>query len=182
LAGSGSASAANQWVDAFVQRLRALGRNDGSTIAIEYRWADGNDERFAEIMAKFIRLKVNVMSLMETHQPRWQRRRRPPSQSCSPAGDPVGTGLVTSLARPGGNITGLSIQQTDLAGKRLEILRELLPGLRKLAIMANIGAKPADLPVEQPTTFDLVVNLKTAKALGLTIPASFLLRANDVIE
>jgi putative ABC transport system substrate-binding protein len=208
------------------------------------------------------------------------------------AGDPVGTGLVASLARPGGNVTGLSLQQTDLASKRLEILRDLLPNLHTLAILANAGSpnavlemgeadaaarrlglaivrsevrktedfaptfdtlkgrvealyictdpllttnrqaintlalgvrlptvsgfreyveagglmsygpnfpdlfrraaeyadkilrgtKPADLPVEQPTKFDLVINLTTAKALGLTIPEQFLLRANEVIE
>jgi putative ABC transport system substrate-binding protein len=276
-----------------VQRLRELGWVEGRNIAIEYRWAEGRGERYAEIAAEFARLKVDVIltsgaaSVIAAKQ----------ATSVIPvvfatAGDPVGTGLVASLARPGGNVTGLSIQQTDLAGKRLELLRELIPGLRRLAILANVGspnavldmrevqaaastfglevtpfeirraqdiapgfealkgragalyvvtdplvftyrarihtlamgarlptiynfqeyveagglmsygpnfpelwrraaefvdkilrgAKPSDIPVEQPTKFDLVINLTTAKALGLTIPESFLLRADEVVE
>jgi putative ABC transport system substrate-binding protein len=268
---------------AFVQRLRELGWIEGHTIAIEYRWAEGRRERFAEIATEFVRLKVNIIVTQAT--------------SVIPvvfaiAADPLGTGLVASLARPGGNVTGLSIQSTDIAAKRLELLREVIPHLRRLAIIADItnpastlevgqiqaaagawglevntleirraediapafealdgradaiylptaplvltnririntlalgarlptmysgqeyvesaglmsygpsrpdlfrraaeyvdkilrGTKPGDIPVEQPTEFDLVVNLTTAKALGLTIPASFLLRADEVIE
>jgi ABC-type uncharacterized transport system substrate-binding protein len=280
-------------IGAFVQRLGELGWIEGRNVAIEYRWAEGRTERLAEFAAEFVRLHVDVIVTSAT----------PPSIAAKQAtsvipivfaavGDPVGTGLVTSLARPGGNVTGLSIQATDLAGKRLELLREAVPGLRRLAIMANPGAppavlemaevqttaralglevvaseirrpediapafeafksraealyvcndplvttnrvrintlasgmglatmynvrefveagglmsygpnflvlfrraadfadkilrgaKPADIPVEQPTKFDLIVNLKTAKALGLTIPESFLLRADEVIE
>jgi putative tryptophan/tyrosine transport system substrate-binding protein len=280
-------------VGAFVQRLRELGRIEGRNVAIEYRWADGRTERLSEFAAEFVRLKVDVIVTSAT----------PPVVAAKQAtsvipivfaavGDPVGTGLVTSLARPGGNVTGLSLQATDLAGKRLELLREVVPDLRRLAVMANVsappavlemaevqttaralglevvaseirrpediapafesfkgraealyvcndplvttnririntlalgmglptmynvrefvgagglmsygpnfldlyrraadfvdkilrGAKPAEIPVEQPTKFDLVINLTTAKALGLKIPEAFLLRADEVIE
>ena len=279
--------------DAFVQRLRELGWIENRTVAIEYRWAEGRDELFAEIAAEFIRLKVDVILTYATPSSIAAKK----ATAVIPivfaaAGDPVGTGLVASLARPGGNITGLSIQQTDLASKRLELLREVLPGLRTVAILVNIGspnsvlemgeaqaaartlglavvtsevqraediapaldalkghadglyvcsspllstnririnslalgvrlptmyglrafteagglmsygpnlpdlfrraaditdkilrgAKPADIPVEQPTKFDLVINRTTAKALGLMIPDKLLALADEVIE
>ena len=134
------ASAASPWVAAFVQRLRELGWIEGRTVAIEYRWAEGRSERFAEIAAEFVRLKVDViitggnLAVFAAKQ----------ATSVIPivfaiAGDPVGMGLVASLAQPGGNVTGLSSQATDLAGKRLELLREVVPGLRRLAIIANVG-------------------------------------------
>ncbi|MGB6810631.1 MAG: ABC transporter substrate-binding protein [Pseudolabrys sp.] len=291
--GAGTASSGNQWSAAFVQRLRELGWIEGQTVAIEYRWADGRSERFAEIAAEFARLKVAVIvTYANTAAAATKRTVTTIPIVFAAAGDPVGTGLVASLARPGANVTGLSLQQTDLASKRLEILRDLLPNLHTLAILANAGSpnavlemeeadaaarrlglaivrsevrktedfaptfdtlkgrvealyictdpllttnrqaintlalgvrlptvsgfreyveagglmsygpnfpdlfrraaeyadkilrgtKPADLPVEQPTKFDLVINLTTAKALGLTIPEPFLLRANEVIE
>jgi putative ABC transport system substrate-binding protein len=291
--GAATASFERASTDAFVQRLRELGWIENRTVAIEYRWAEGRDERFAEIAAEFVRLKVDVILTYGT-----------PSISAvkkatavipivfAAAGDPVGTGLVASLARPGGNITGLSIQQTDLASKRLEMLREVLPGLRTVAILFDVGspnsvlemgeaqaaartlglavvtseirraediapvfealkghadalyvcpnpllttnririnnlalgvrlptmhgfreytvagglmsygpnfpdlfrrageyvdkilrgAKPSDLPVEQPTKFDFIINLTTAKVLGLEIPPTLLARADEVIE
>jgi putative ABC transport system substrate-binding protein len=290
--GASSPSAWSKWTAAFVKRLRELGWTEGRTVAIEYRWAEGRSERYTEIAAEFVRLKVNVIVTVGSAVVTVKQATSVIPIVFAIAVDPLGTGLVASLARPGGNVTGLSIQATDLAAKRLGLLREVFPGLRRLAIMANVGypaavveigevraaarkfglevdmleirraediaptfgalqsgaqalyvcadalvnanharintlalgarvptiypdrtfleagglmsygpnnaelfgraadyvdkilrgAKPGDLPVEQPTKFELVINLTTAKALGLTIPESFLLRADEVIE
>jgi ABC-type uncharacterized transport system substrate-binding protein len=280
------------WIDAFVGRLRELGWIEGRTVAIEYRWAEGRDERYAQIAAEFIRLKVDVIVTSATAVSTLKQATAILPIVFPLGPDPIGGGLVASLAQPGGNVTGLSIQSTDLAAKRLEFLREVVPGLRLLAIIVNVdnpasvqemhevsaaartlglqvdtmeirraediapafaalkvqadalyvvvdalatanrtriltfalsarqpaifnnrdwvqagglmsyganfpaqfrraaelvdkilrGTKPGDIPVEQPTKFDLVINLTTAKAFGLTIPESFLLRADEVIE
>src|SRR5262249_33613250 len=136
----GTPTSHGQWVAAFVQRLRELGWIEGRTITIEYRWAEGRSERFAEIAAEFVRRKVDVIVTSATEAVVAAKQ----ATSVIPiviaaAGDPVGTGLVASLARPGGNVTGLSIQQTEVAAKRLELLREIVPGLRRLAILGNVS-------------------------------------------
>jgi ABC-type uncharacterized transport system substrate-binding protein len=291
--GSGTPLTDTQWVAAFVQRMRELGWVDGRNVAIEVRWAEGRSERFAEIAAELVRLKVDVILTHNTPPVLAAKQ----ATSVIPivfasAGDPIGTGIVASLARPGGNVTGLSSQTSDTAGKRLQLLREIVPGLRRLAIIGNVGnpltvletdevqaaartlglevitldirraddiapafdalkdradalylcgdplvttnrvrintlalgarvptmsifrqyveagglmsygpnfadmfrraadlvdkilrgTKPGDIPVEQATKFDLTINLTTAKVLGLTIPESFLLRADEVIQ
>jgi putative ABC transport system substrate-binding protein len=276
-----------------VQRLRELGWIEGRTVAIEYRWAEGRFERAPALAAELIQLKVNVLVTHATQNVVAAKR----ATSVIPivfaaAGDPVGTGVVESLSRPGSNVTGLSIQSNDLAGKRLQLMREVVPYLGRIAFLAGSGnpntatevaefqtaaqtlglevtrydiaqaddisplvqglkgradaiyvqtdplmntnrlrintlavgvrlptfagfrefaeasglisygpnfsdlfrragdlvdkvlrgTKPADLPVEQPTKFDLVVNLTTAKALGLIVPPTLLARADEVIE
>src|SRR5438876_197481 len=162
-----------QWVAAFVQRLRELGWIEGRTIAIEYRWGEGRNERFAEIAAEFVRRKVDVIVTSATAAVVAAKQ----ATSVIPivfaaAGDPVGTGLVASLARPGGNVTGLSIQQTDLAAKRLELLREVVPGLRRLAILANVGGPAVVLDMREVQA--------TARTLGLEVITSEIQRGEDI--
>ena len=291
--GQNTRSAASEWVAAFVQRLRELGWIEGRTVAIKYRWGEGREERFAEFAAEFARLKVDVIVTSGTPAVMAAKQ----ATSIIPivfatAGDPVRNGLVASLAHPNGNVTGLATLAADLAGKRLELLREIVPDLRHLAIMANTGnpfsvlelgevqaaartlgldvvtleirsardimpafdalkdrsealyvcidalvstnqipinilaagahlptmhgsreyveagglmsfganypdqfrhaadyvdkilrgAKPGNIPVEQPIKFDFVVNLITAKAIGMTLPPTLLARADEVIE
>jgi ABC-type uncharacterized transport system substrate-binding protein len=290
--GAATASAWAPWTAAFAQRLRELGWIEGRNLAIEYRWAEGRSERFEEIATEFVRLKVDAVVTGGNAAIAVKRITSVIPIIFVLAVDPVGMGLVASLSHPGGNVTGLSNQQTDTAGKRLELLREVLPDLHRLAIMVSVsfpeaeqeardvqviskrlgldvvtseirraedissafralkgqaealyvtadalansnrmrinalalaarlptvygvegmveagglmsyganysdlfrragnyadkilrGAKPADLPVEQPTKFDLVVNLITAEALGLTVPPSLLARADQVFE
>jgi len=125
---------------AFVQRLSELGWVDGQSIKIEYRWGEGRTERFAEIAAEFVRLKVDLILASGTANVAAAKH----ATAVIPivfavAGNPVANNLVASLARPGGNVTGLSTQATDLAAKRLQILREFVPGLNHLAIMGNVA-------------------------------------------
>jgi putative ABC transport system substrate-binding protein len=273
-----------------VQRLRELGWIEGRTIAMEYRSSEGNPARQAEIAAEFVRLKVDVIVSTSIAVSTFKRATEVIPIVFALGADPIRGGVIASLARPGGNVTGLSTQQADLASKRLELLREAVPGIRRLAVFANAGnpqavlevdeikavartlgieiasleirraqdiapafealkadalyvasdvlvhsnltriltfahsarlptmhgvreyveagglmsygpnfsdqfrraaelidkilrgTKPGDIPVEQSSRFEIVVNLTTAKALGLTIPDSFLLRADEVIE
>ena len=148
--GANTASSQSQWTVAFVQRLRERGWIEGRTIAIEYRWADGRSERAAEIAAELVRLKVDIIITAATRNVVAAKQ----ATAVIPivfaaAADPVGTGLVASLARPGGNVTGLSIQQTDLAGKRLELLREVVPSLGTLAILANVSGSGSVLDMRE---------------------------------
>ena len=139
LMGSGTAAAQSQWTSAFLDRLRELGWTDGRNIAIEYRWAEGRNERFAEIADELVRLKVDVIVTHNTPGPLAAKK----ATSVIPivfatAGDPVGTGIVASLARLGGNVTGLSSQAPDTAERRLELLREVVPGLRRLGFLSDV--------------------------------------------
>jgi putative ABC transport system substrate-binding protein len=285
------ASGATPWIAVFTQRLTELGWIEGRSVAILYRFTDGAvPERESEIVAEFVRLNVDVIVTARVIAAKQATSTIPIVFPMSQ--DPVGTGFVASLGRPGGNVTGLSAQQADLAGKRVELLREVVPPLRRLAIMGSVGevgvqleaaqvqaaaralgldaaivdipraediapafealrgsadalyvaagallnvnrsrvitwehaarlptmhglredvdagalmsygpsapnmwrrtaeivdkilrgAKPADIPVQQPTKFELIFNLNTAKAIGLTVSSTFLARADEVIE
>jgi putative tryptophan/tyrosine transport system substrate-binding protein len=291
--GAQTASAESEWTAAFANRLAELGWIDGRTIAIDYHWGNGSFENSAEVFAEFVHQKVDVIVTHATQNIvlAEQATKTIPIVFAS-AGDPVGNGLVVSLARPGGNVTGLSIQSPDTSGKRLGFLRDVFPALRRVAVFddaknpisvqeikevkvaarafgveaipvkieqdkdiapsfenlkGNVdslyvptdplfltnrvristlalgarlpaiygdpvyveigglmayginwpaqfrrtaelvdkvlrGAAPADIPVEQPTKFDLLINLTTAKALGLTVPPTLLAIADKVIE
>src|SRR5262249_12586673 len=123
---------------AFVRRLAELGWIDGRTVTIEYRWAEGRSERFAEIAAEFVRLKVDVIVTVGGAALAVRQVTPTIPVVLAAATDPLGGALVASLPRPGGNTTGLSMQSSDAAGKRLDLLRELLPGLRRLAVIGNV--------------------------------------------
>ena len=171
--GVASASVWGQWVAAFVQRLRELGWIEGRTVAIEYRWADGRIERFAEIAAEFARLKVDIIVTAGPQAVSAAKQVMPVTPIVfAITGDAVGTGIVASLARPGGNVTGLSMLIPDTAGKKLELLREVVPGLRRLAVMANVGFSESlqEMGVVQPM----------ARTLGLDVATLEIRRAEDI--
>jgi len=134
-----TASVESQRAAAFVQRLRELGWIEGRSVAIKVRWAEGRSERAAEIVAEFAQQKVDVIVSRGSVSALAAKQATSVIPIVFAGGDPVGTGFVVSLARPGGDVTGLSFQQTDLAGKRLELLRQIVPALRRLAILANVG-------------------------------------------
>ena len=135
----GSDSAAwSDLISALMQRLRELGYIENRTVAIEYRWTEGRDERYAAMVAELVGMKVDIIVAVGTPAIVAARKATAVIPIVFPiASDPVGDGLVASLSRPGGNVTGLSTQQPDLAGKRLEILREIIPGLSRLAVLAD---------------------------------------------
>jgi putative ABC transport system substrate-binding protein len=171
--GPNTHSAASEWVAALLKRLCELGWTDGRTITIEYRWAEGREERFAEIAAELVRLKADVIVTSGTQAVLALKN----ATSVIPivfatAGDPVGTGLVASLARPAGNVTGLATLANELAGKRLELLREVVPGLRRLGIMGNV-ANPY-------MTLELGEVQAAASTLGLEAITLEIRRAQDL--
>src|SRR5205809_3039771 len=131
------------WTAAFVAGLRELGWIDGRTVAIEYRWSEGRTERYAEIAAEFVRQKVDVIVTVGSAVPTVRQATGVIPIVFAVAIDPVANGLVASLAKPGGNVTGLWLQAANLAGKRIELLREVVPQLRRLAIIFNVcNAQP----------------------------------------
>src|SRR6266516_3489721 len=131
--GATTRSAESQRVDALVERLREFGWIESRNLTVEYRYAEGRSERYAEVAAEFVRLNVDVIVTYGTPAVAATKQATPAIPIVfAVAGDPVGSGLVASLARPGGNVTGLSLQKTDIADKRLELLREVVPGFRRL--------------------------------------------------
>jgi putative ABC transport system substrate-binding protein len=173
-AGSGTASTQGYEATAFSQRLGDLGWIEGRTIAIEYRWAEGRNERATEIAAEFVRLNVDVIVTVGTPLTIAAKQ----STSVIPivfavVGDPVGSGMVSSLPRPGGNITGLSNQAPDTATKRLGLLHDVVPNLRRLAIMANVG-NPLVIGLEQKEV------QAAANTLGLMAETSEIRSAEDI--
>jgi putative tryptophan/tyrosine transport system substrate-binding protein len=161
---SGTPASHGRWVAAFVERLRELNWIEGRNVAVEYRWGEGRSERFAEIAAEFVRLKVDVIVTSGAAAVLAARRASPAIPIVFGAtADPVGAGLVASLARPGGNVTGLSVQSADFAGKQIELLREFVPGVRKLGIITN-GGSPG--PARETAEVQAA-----ARALGLEVVA-----------
>ena len=167
-----TASVANQRVAAFVERLRAVGWIEGRAVAIKVRWAEGRSERAAAIVAEFARQKADLVVLRGTASVLATREATSVIPIVFAGGDPVGTGLVVTLARPGGDVTGVSLQQADLAGKRLERLREVVPALRRLAILGNAG---------NPVTLrDLRAVEAAAGAPGITVVTVEIWRVEDM--
>src|SRR6516162_9217894 len=169
----GSPSIEIQRVAAFVQRLRELAWIDGHNLAIEYRWAEGRKEQYTEAAAGLVRLKVDVIVTLATPSSLAAKQ----ATSVIPivfagVGDPVGTGLVASLARPGGHVTGLSVQSDELASKRVELLRDVIPGLRRLAIMADVGNPGSVLEMGEAQA--------AARKFGLEVTTSEIRRAEDI--
>jgi putative ABC transport system substrate-binding protein len=162
----------NAWTAAFVERMRELGWIDGRTIAIEFRWSEGRSERYAPIAAELARLKVEVIVTSARAVPEVAQAAPDTPIVFALANDPVKSGLVASLARPGGKMTGLSLLAPELAGKRLELLREAVPRLRRLAIMADVGFPEAVLEMRELEA--------TARTLGIEIALLEIRRANDI--
>jgi putative tryptophan/tyrosine transport system substrate-binding protein len=170
--GASTPSNWSQWTAAFVQRLRELGWVEGRTVAIEYRWAEGRNERFAEIAAEFVRLKVDVIVTVGSAVLAAKQATSKIPIVFAIAVDPVGSGLVASLARPGGNVTGLSTQVTDLAGKRIELLRGVLPALRRLAVIADVGYAASVLEIGEVHA--------AARKLGIEVEVLAIRSAEDI--
>jgi putative ABC transport system substrate-binding protein len=172
LLGAGTRSGWADWVAAFVQRLQELGWIEGRTVAMEVRWAEGRPERYIEISADFVRLKVDVIVTVGSAVDAVKQATSVIPVVFAAAVDPLGTGLVASLARPGGNITGLSMQSADLAAKRLELLREVLPGFRRLAVMGNGNYPAAVLEIGEVQA--------AGRTLGVDVDKFEIRRAEDI--
>ncbi len=173
LLGASTAETAGPWIAAFVKRLGELGWTDGKNVTIEYRWADGRSERYGEIASELASRNVDIIVTWASAPVLAAKRTTATIPIVFAAQmDPVGTGVVASLARPGGNITGMSIQQTDTAGKRIELLREAVPRLARLAVMANAGAAGAVLEMREVVT--------TARGLGLEAIPLEIKQANEI--
>src|SRR5215470_11535106 len=166
------ASVWSPWTAAFVDRLRQLGWIDGRTVAIEYRWSQGRAERAAEIAAEFVRLKVDVIVTAGPAIATAKQATTVIPIVFALANDPVRSGLVASLAHPGGNITGLSVQSPDLAGKRLTLLREAVPNLRRLAIMLNAAFSEA--------VFEMDEVQARARSLGIEVTPAEIRRSENI--
>src|SRR5262245_26787131 len=167
--GVSTPSAFGQWIAVFVQRLRELGWIEGRTVAIEYRWAEGHSERFPEMAAELVQLNVNVIVTTGGAVLAAKQATTVIQTVFALAAD---SGMVTSLARPGGNVTGLALQSPDVAGKRLELLREVIPDLRRLAILANIGYPPSVVEMSEVQAM--------ARTLGLKVATLEVRRAEDI--
>jgi putative ABC transport system substrate-binding protein len=170
--GAGSPSGWSHWTAAFLQRLQELGWVEGRTIAIEYRWAEGHSERYAEIVTEFVRLKVDVIVSVSSAALVAKRVTSTIPIVFTVAADPLGDGMVASLARPGGNVTGLSSQAADVTGKRLEFFREAIPGLRRFAVLAQVGNLGNVLEQSQVQA--------AAKMLGLQVVILEMRSADDI--
>jgi putative ABC transport system substrate-binding protein len=169
---SGTPASHGQWFAVLAQRLREFGWIEGRTIAIEYRFAQGREESFTEIFAEFVRHRVDIIVTSGAAILAAKQVASNIPIVFAAAIDPVSMGLVASLARPGGNITGLSLQGPDLAGKRLELLREVVPNLRRVAVLANTGTPGAVRGLDEART--------SAHALGLEAAPLEIRRAEDI--
>jgi putative ABC transport system substrate-binding protein len=171
--GASSRVAISSWTDAFVRRLGELGWIDGRSVTIVYRWAEGRPDRARDLARELVSLGVNVIV---THANAGVIAAKQATSTIpivfGAAGDPVDAGLVTNIARPEANVTGLSLQQTDTAAKRLEIMRELLPDFHRLGILTNTNNRAAMLELSQVET--------AAKALGLDITSAKLRAVDDI--
>jgi putative ABC transport system substrate-binding protein len=170
--GTGTPSSQGAWLSALRQRLHELNWIEGRTITLEVRWAEGRTERYAEIATEFVRLRTDVIVTSGGAVPALMKATSEIPIVFGVDGDPVGRGLVASLARPGGNVTGLSALQPELAGKRLGLLREMLPQLRRLAVMGNAGFAGALQEINE-------VQVAGGK-LGIEVVAALIRRAEDI--